>query len=152
MERSTPLQVVFYMTPGGHEPVREWLRSLQKNEKKKIGEDVKTVQFGWPIGMPVVEKLDRDLWEVRTKLRNKISRVIVTVYENQIVLLHGFIKKTQKTPQHEILIARKRMKEVLQKSSIQKEVLHIFLLKEDYSGNLFLPSGLMVHWRYRPSF
>jgi phage-related protein len=109
MERYEPLQVTFYMTLAGHEPVREWLRSLHRNEKKQIGEDIKTVQFGWPIGMPVVEKLDQYLWEVRTKLRNKISRVIFTVYENQIVLLHGFIKKSQKIPAEDLELAKKRM-------------------------------------------
>ena len=112
MERSEPLQVVFYMTSTGHEPVREWLHSLQKNEKKAIGEDIKTVQFGWPIGMPVVEKLERDLWEVRTKLRNKISRVIFTLHENQIVLLHGFIKKSQKIPLEDLELAQRRMNEI----------------------------------------
>lgn len=112
MERFAPLSVIFYTTTTGHEPVREWLRSLHRNEKKQIGEDIKTVQFGWPIGMPVVEKLDRDLWEVRTRLRNKISRVIFTIHENQIVLLHGFIKKNQKIPIEDLGLARRRMNEI----------------------------------------
>jgi phage-related protein len=112
MERSEPLHVVFYITLTGREPVREWLRSLHRNEKKQIGEDIKTVQFGWPIGMPVVEKLDRDLWEVRTKLRDKISRLIFTVYENQIVLLHGFIKKSQKISAEDLELAQRRMNEI----------------------------------------
>ena len=112
MERSEPIQVVFYTTLTGREPVREWLLSLQKNEKKLIGEDIKTVQFGWPIGMPVVEKLDRDLWEVRTILKNRISRVLFTIYENQIVLLHGFIKKSQKTPVEDLELAQKRMNDI----------------------------------------
>jgi phage-related protein len=112
MERFEPLQVVFYMTATGHEPVREWLRSLYKNDKKQIGEDIKTVQFGWPIGMPVVEKLDRDLWEVRTKLRNKISRVLFTVHEDQIVLLHGFIKKSQKVHAEDLELAQRRKNEI----------------------------------------
>ena len=112
MERTEPLQVVFYTTTTGHEPVREWLRSLQNAERKQIGEDIKTVQFGWPIGMPVVEKLDRDLWEVRSKLKNKISRVIFTVYENQIVLLHGFIKKSRKIPLEDLELAQRRMNDI----------------------------------------
>jgi phage-related protein len=112
MERSEPVQVFFYSTQSGREPVRDWLISLSKAEKKLIGEDIKTVQFGWPIGMPVVEKLDRDLWEVRTTLRNKIARVLFTVHEGQIVLLHGFIKKTQKTPIEDLERALDRMKEV----------------------------------------
>jgi phage-related protein len=112
MERFDPLLVVFYRTLTGHEPVREWLRSLHMNEKKQIGEDIKSVQYSWPIGMPVVEKLDRDLWEVRTKLRNKISRVIFTVYENQIVLLHGFIKKSQKIQAEDLELAQIRLNEI----------------------------------------
>jgi len=112
MESLEPLEVVFYMSITGHEPVRGWLRSLQHNEKKQIGEDIKTVQFGWPIGMPVVEKLDRDLWEVRTKLRNKISRVLFTVHDDKIVLLHGFIKNSQKIPVEDLDLAQKRLRDI----------------------------------------
>jgi phage-related protein len=113
MRRIEALQVKFYMTKTGREPVREWLRSLLENEKKQIGEDIKTVQFGWPIGMPLVEKLDRDLWEVRTKLRDKISRVIFTVYEDQIILLHGIIKKSQKIPAQDLELSQRRKNEVM---------------------------------------
>ena len=112
MERSTPIQVVFYITSTGHEPVREWLHTLRKSEKKRIGEDIKTVQFGWPVGMPVVEKLDKGIWEVRTRLRNKISRVIFTIYMDQIVLLHGFIKKSQKIPNEDLELALRRANEI----------------------------------------
>jgi len=112
MERIEPMQVAFYVSPSGREPVRDWLMSLSKAEKKLIGEDIKTVQFGWPIGMPVVEKLDRDLWEVRTTLRDKIARVLFTVHAGKIVLLHGFIKKTQKTPIDDLDLARDRMADV----------------------------------------
>ena len=107
-----PLQVVFYMTSSGHEPVREWLRLLKKDEKKRIGEDITKVQFGWPIGMPIARKLGRDLWEVRTRLPNKISRVMFTVYGNQIFLLHGFIKKVRKTPNEDLKLAQSRLHEV----------------------------------------
>jgi phage-related protein len=110
MERKQPLEVVFYATENGNEPVREWLRELQKNDKKSIGEDIKTVQFGWPIGMPVVRKLDSSLWEIRTILEQGIARVVFTVFQNEIVLLHGFIKKSQKTPKEDLDLAKKRMK------------------------------------------
>ena len=106
------IQVVFYRTSTGHEPVREWLRSLQKDEKKRIGEDITKVQFGWPIGMPIAKKLTRDLWEVRSKLPNKIFRVMFTVYENHIYLLHGFIKKGQKTPNEDLKLAQRRLHEI----------------------------------------
>lgn len=78
-------------------------------KKKTIGEDIKTVQFGWPIGMPVARKVVRDLWEVRSGLHNKIARVIFTVEGSKIILLHGFIKKTQKIPQKDLDIAKRRL-------------------------------------------
>ncbi len=112
MERHEPIQVFFYATQTGREPVREWLTGLSKDEKKLIGEDIKTVQFGWPIGMPVVEKLGRDLWEIRTSLKNRIARVLFTIHSGQIVLLHGFIKKTQKTPVDDLDLAQERLRDV----------------------------------------
>jgi phage-related protein len=102
----------FYKTTTGAEPVRNWLKSLNAEEKKLIGEDIKTVQFGWPLGMPLVAKIEPGIWEVRTHLRNKIARVFFTVYENNIVLLHGFIKKSQKAPKQEIDLARQRLQQV----------------------------------------
>lgn len=102
-------QVKFYRTDAGNEPVREWLLSLQQEERRTIGEDIKTVQFGWPIGMPVARKVEKDMWEVRSKLHNKIARVLFTVEGSQIVLLHGFIKKTQKLPQQDLELAKRRL-------------------------------------------
>ena len=107
-----PLPVAFYRTEAGNEPVREWLSSLTKREKKVIGEDVRTVQFGWPLGMPLVEKIESGLWEVRSKLENRIARVMFTMADEHIVLLHGFIKKTQKIPKQDLTISRRRMKKV----------------------------------------
>ena len=103
------LQVRFYKTDIGNEPVRDWLLSLTNDEKKTIGEDIKTVQFGWPIGMPVCRKVSKDLWEVRSNLHNKIARTIFTVDESKIVLLHGFIKKTKKLPQSDLDLAKSRL-------------------------------------------
>jgi len=102
-------QVKFYKTDAGKEPAREWLLSLSQEDKKTIGEDIKTVQFGWPIGMPVSRKVSKDLWEVRSNLHNKIARVIFTVEGSTIVLLHGLIKKTQKLPQNDLDIAKRRL-------------------------------------------
>ena len=104
------LQVVFYRTGSGTEPVREWLKDFSRDDRKIIGEDIKTVQFGWPLGMPVVRKLAPDLWEVRIKLDNRIARVLFTTDNGLMVLLHGFIKKSQKTPEKELQIARQRMR------------------------------------------
>ena len=101
------LRVVFYKIEHGNEPVREWLKSLPPEDRKTIGEDVKTVQFGWPLGMPVVRKMEADIWEVRSNLNNRVARILFTVEGNVLVLLHGFIKKTQRTPQTDLMIARR---------------------------------------------
>ncbi|MBN1594892.1 type II toxin-antitoxin system RelE/ParE family toxin [candidate division FCPU426 bacterium] len=106
------LPAFFYKTTTGAEPVRDWLKSLNREEKKHIGEDIKTVQFGWPLGMPLVGKIAPGIWEVRTHLRDKIARVFFTVYDDNIVLLHGFIKKTQKAPKQEIYLARQRLRQL----------------------------------------
>ncbi|HUX91460.1 MAG TPA: type II toxin-antitoxin system RelE/ParE family toxin [Gallionellaceae bacterium] len=104
------LDVRFFKTDGGTEPVREWLRELSALDRKTIGEDVKTVQFGWPLGMPLVRKLDKDLWEVRIHLESRIARVLFTVSAGKIVLLHGFIKKSQATPKADLDLAKDRMR------------------------------------------
>ena len=85
--------MVFYRTSAGNEPAREWLKSLKREDRKRIAEDIKTAQFGWPLGMPLIRKLEPGLWEVRSRVRQGISRVIFTVEGNTMVLLHGFIKK-----------------------------------------------------------
>ena len=105
------LPAYFYRTDSGREPVREWLQGFIPADRKIIGEDIKDVEFSWPIGMPLVRSLGRDLWEIRSSLTGgKIARVIFCVVENRMVLLHGFIKKSQKTPQKEIDLAFKRKK------------------------------------------
>jgi phage-related protein len=102
------LSVVFFRTTMGNEPVRDWLKSLPIEDKKIIGADIKTVQFGWPLGMPVVRKLEPGLWEVRSRLRDGIARVLFTEEEGVMILLHGFIKKSQRTPTEDLELARKR--------------------------------------------
>ena len=104
------LHVVFFRTGSGTEPVRRWLKSLTVAHKKAIGEDIKTVQIGWPLGMPLVEKLEPYLWEVRTKVPDGIARVLFTVDGHTMILLHGFIKKTKKIPLKEIKTARSRLR------------------------------------------
>lgn len=109
MEKITPILTVrFFCTDAGNEPVREWLVGLPKEHRRLIGTDIKTAQFGWPIGMPVVRKLETGLWEVRTTLDDTIARVIFTVVGAEMVLLHGFIKKSQKTPPADLKTARQR--------------------------------------------
>lgn len=100
----------FYRTPNGREPVREWLKDLPAADRRILGEDIKDVEFAWPLGLPLVRSLGRELWEVRSSLtQGRIARVIFCVIDGQMVLLHAFIKKTQKTPQQEIDLALKRM-------------------------------------------
>jgi phage-related protein len=103
------LDVVFYQTTSGSEPVREWLKELPPHERQAIGEDIKAVQFRWPLGMPLLRKLTGKVWEVRTQLPTRIARVLFTVKGQHMVLLHGFIKKTQATPAQDIELAEKRI-------------------------------------------
>ena len=100
---------IFYRTEAGGEPVRDWLKSLPSpDDRKRIGEDVKTVEFGWPIGMPGCKPLGDGIYEVRTHLtQNRIARVLFYIDEKKrMVLLHGFIKKTRKTPSDDLVLAR----------------------------------------------
>jgi phage-related protein len=110
---SFALNVVFYRSDTGNEPVREWLKGLPRNDKRQIGEDIKTVQLGWPLGMPLIKKIDKDLWEVRTRLEEGIARVLFTVHGNNMVLLHGFMKKSQKIPQNELKTAMTRLSDYM---------------------------------------
>ena len=102
------LTVYFFRTGTGTEPVRKWLQGLPTSCKKAIGEDIKTVQFGWPIGMPLVEKIEPGLWEVRTRLKDGIARILFSVDGSHMILLHGFIKKTGRIPLQELDTARAR--------------------------------------------
>jgi phage-related protein len=100
------LNAIFFKTDLGSEPVREWLVSLPKADRKKIGDDILKVQYCWPISKPLVANLGGGLWEVRSRLADRIARVIFHVEGRTMVLLHGFIKKTQKTPKIELDLAR----------------------------------------------
>ena len=103
------LNVDFFLTLSGNEPVREWLKEMDSDDRKTIGEDVMLVQFRWPLGMPLVRKLETDLWEVRSRLSSgNIARVFFTVKGSTMTLLHGIIKKSQKTPKKDLDLARTR--------------------------------------------
>ena len=102
------LRIRFFRMAEGREPVREWLKNLPADERKAIGDDLRTMQFGWPLGMPLVRKFDKGLWEVRSRLPDRIARVIFTTGESRMILLHGFIKKSQKTPQEDLELAKTR--------------------------------------------
>ena len=104
------LKVVFFRTESGVEPVRKWLKSLPVEQRKAIGEDIKTVQFGWPLGMPLVEKVLPYLWEIRTNAPGVIARLLFTVDGHLMILLHGFIKKSQRIPLKDLNTAKSRLK------------------------------------------
>ena len=107
------LQARFYETPTARKPVREWLLDLEAGDRRTIGYDIQTVEFGWPVGMPTCRPLGDGLWEVRSDLRGgSIGRVIFCIAKGEMVLLHGFIKKTQKTPQRDVDLANQRRKEI----------------------------------------
>ena len=113
-EPSPPkIDLRFYQTAGGNEPVRDWLKALPEADRKEVGLDLQRVQYRWPVGMPLCRSLGDGLWEVRTPLPSKtISRVLICFHDGELYALHGIIKKTQKTPDEDLKLARKRMKEI----------------------------------------
>lgn len=114
MKAERPLKVVFFKTDTGNEPVREWLKELSREDCKFIGTDILTVQYAWPVGKPLVDNLGDGLWEVRSRLNNRIARTLFAMVDQEIVLLHGFIKKQQRTPADELELAKKRKRQYLQ--------------------------------------
>ena len=107
------LPAAFYRSAAGHEPVREWLRSLNGINRRIVGQDIATAEFGWPVDMPVCRALRRGLYEIRSGLEgNRIARVIFCVDGGRMVLLHAFIKKTRRTRQADLALALKRKSEV----------------------------------------
>lgn len=111
--RPKKLPASFYATPAGTEPVREWLKTLAPADRKTVGEDIATLEFAWPVGMPVCRPLGDGLFEVRSTLEgNRIARVLFCTTKQTLVLLHAFVKKTQKTPAAHLGLARKRKKDI----------------------------------------
>jgi phage-related protein len=104
--------VVFYRTPAGTEVVRDWLRGLNERDRNTIGQDLMRVQYRWPIGMPLCRPMGDGLWEVRSDLpSDRIARMLFSVQQGKILILHGFIKKSRKTPDGDLALARKRKRE-----------------------------------------
>lgn len=102
------LNVQFFRSALGNEPVREWLKGLAREERYLIGMEIKTVQLGWPLGMPLVRKLEHGLWEIRIDMGHVAARVLFTIMDGVMFMLHGFIKKSQKTPSADLALARQR--------------------------------------------
>ena len=111
MNRKEPLQVVFFETESGSQPVRDFILRRTREERKEIGADVFAVQKGFPVGLPLVEKLDTGLWEIRSHLPDGICRILFTIHGQTIILLHGFVKKSQKIPVKELNTAKERLAE-----------------------------------------
>lgn len=113
IDRTKKLPARFYVTPAGRKPVREWILEIPDADRHTIGKDIQKVEFGWPLGRPHCAPLGNGMWEVRSDLdSNRIARVIFCIGEGHMILLHGFIKKTQRTPQADIVLALKRKREV----------------------------------------
>jgi phage-related protein len=111
-EAPRKIPVVFYRTPAGTEVVRDWLKGLDQGDRAAIGQDLMRVQFRWPVGMPLCRPLRDGLWEVRSDLsRGRIARVLFCITGERIVALHGFVKKTRKTPGDDLALARRRKRE-----------------------------------------
>ena len=114
-EEPTPQKIplVFFRSGTGTEPVREWLRELPEAERRVVGKDLLRAQWRWPVGMPLCRPLGKGLWEVRTDLTTKrTARVLLCLYREHLVALHGFIKKTRASPDEDLALARKRQKEL----------------------------------------
>tara|TARA_B100000315_G_scaffold233891_1_gene247441 strand:- start:514 stop:870 length:357 start_codon:yes stop_codon:yes gene_type:complete len=112
-DKEKRIPAIFYRSGKGNEPVRKWLRGQNEADRKTIGGDLKNVEYGWPVGMPLCRKLGNGLWEVRSDISSgRISRVIFCIWREQMVLLHGFVKKTQKTPDSDMKLALGRRREI----------------------------------------
>jgi phage-related protein len=107
------IPLIFYRTAAGSEPVREWLKGLDEAERQGIGKDLLRAQWRWPVGMPLCRPMGSGLWEVRMDLPTKrTARVLLCLYREHLIALHGLIKKTRATPDEDLAIARKRQKEL----------------------------------------
>lgn len=103
---------MFYRTRAGNEVVRDWLRGLPDTERNAIGQDLMRVQYRWPVGMPLCRAMGNGLWELRSELPSgRIARVLFSMHQGRIIALHGFIKKSQRTPSEDLELARRRKNE-----------------------------------------
>ena len=107
VQRTIP--VVFFRLDSGRQPVKDWLKGPDQEARRAIGADIKTLQIGWPVGMPLARKLSDNLWELRSRLKTGIARTFFTLHAKKLVWLHRFIKKYQKTPTKELAIAKRRL-------------------------------------------
>ena len=108
-----PIPLVFWRSATNREPVREWLNELSREDKRTIGRDMAKVQYGWPVGLPLCRPLSAGLWEVRASLPSRReARVFFGFHDGILIALHAIVKKTQKTPPEDLVLARQRFKEL----------------------------------------
>lgn len=111
--KPSKIPLVFYRSGGGNEPVRDWLKALDRDDRLAVGLDLQRVQHRWPVGMPLCKSLGSGLWEVRTSLPSRtIARVFICFHDGELYGLHAIVKKTQQTPNEALILARKRMKDI----------------------------------------
>lgn len=109
------MPLIFYRRAGGTEPVRDWLKALPEAECHAVGWDLLRAQWRWPVGMPLCRAMGSGLYEIRTDLpTGRTARVLICLHADHLVALHGFIKKTKRTPVDDLELARKRRMEVQQ--------------------------------------
>jgi phage-related protein len=106
------IPIAFFATPSGTEPVRDWLKGLDKPDRVRIGEDLNELEFGWPVGMPLCRPMGQGLYELRSSLKDRIARLLFGFVEDRLVIVHGFIKKSRATPKSDLELARSRLKSV----------------------------------------
>jgi phage-related protein len=113
IDRTKKLPARFYVTASGRKPVRDWILELDRADRQIIGKDIQKVEFGWPLGMPYCKPFGGGLWEVRSDLSGgRTARVVFGIVAGEMVLLHAFVKKSQKTPPPELALALRRKKEI----------------------------------------
>jgi phage-related protein len=113
IDRTKKIAARFFEAANGKKHVRDWIVSLDPADRRVIGKDIQKIEFGWPIGMPYCRPLGRGLWEVRCDISSgRIARILFCIIDGDMVLLNGFVKKTQKTPPQEIDLALRRKKEL----------------------------------------
>ena len=106
MQGPSVLRVRFFREESGREIVREWLKAFPTQERRKIGADIRSIQFRWPVGLPWARPMGEGMWEVRSNLRDRIARILFIIEGGEMILLHGIIKKTEKTPPSDLALAR----------------------------------------------
>lgn len=113
MPRQKVLTARFYATSSGAMPVREWLLSLSKKDRIEVGSDIANIEYNWPVGPPQCKSVGGGMFEVRSRISHgRMARVLFFIQKDELFLLHGFIKKTQKTSRQDVDLEKKRKREM----------------------------------------